>query len=126
MLKKENLFKMSEVRNKWCVSIYLPITQTKNCQNRDRLKQLMFESEKKLLGLGMEPLKVARILIPIELMLDNLDFWKDRKVGFAAFLTLDSFFCFSFSAITQELAIVADRFHLTPLLRSFSNSGGNS
>ena len=76
--------------------------------------------KKKLLELGMEPVKVARILIPTELMLDDLDFWNDRKVGFAAFLTLDSFFCFSFSAITQELAIVGNRFHLMPLLRSFS------
>ncbi|HRH44444.1 MAG TPA: hypothetical protein PKY82_22605 [Pyrinomonadaceae bacterium] len=122
MLKKENLLKMAEVRDEWCVSIYLPINQADSHQNRERLKQLMFESEKKLLELGMEPVKVARILIPIELMLDNLDFWKDRTVGFAAFLTLDSFVWFSCSGLTQELSLVTDRFHLMPLLRNSSVS----
>lgn len=78
----------------------------------------MFEAEKKLLDLGMMPLKVARMLVPIELILDNADFWKNQKGGFAAFLTPDSFVCFSLLSQIQELVIVSDRFHLKPLLRN--------
>lgn len=121
-LKKENLIKLVEVRDEWCVSIYLPVNQADIYETRSRLKNLMFEAERELLELGMFPLKVARMLMPIELLLENDEIWKSRQDGFAAFLTPDSFVWFSIHALSQELVVVSNRFHLKPLLTSISSS----
>lgn len=118
MLKKESLLKMAEVRDKWCVSLYMPINQIEVQKNRIRLKNLWFEAEKKLLQLEMNPLKAKRILAPIEMIIDHSDFWQNRKDSFAAFFTKDSFVWYSVPYPLKELVVVTDRLHLKPLLRS--------
>lgn len=122
MLKNDSLIRMSEVRAEWCVSVYMPINRVDAQKNRIRLKNLMLEAEKKLLDLEMIPLKVSRMLGPIEMILDNPEFWKNRSEGFAAFFTPDSFVWYSLQYQFDELIVVTDRFHLKPLLRNASQT----
>jgi hypothetical protein len=118
MLKNEHLVRMGEVRDEWCVSIYMPIAQADAPENRARLKNLLADAARKLLSLEMIPIKVARLLAPIEMILDHSGFWKDRKEGFVAFFTQDSFVWYSMQYQVDELVVVTDRFHLKPLLRN--------
>ncbi len=118
MLKRENLLRMAETKGEWCVSMYMPISGIEPEKNRIRLKNLVFEAEKKLLALDVIPMKVSRLLAPIEMVLDSADFWKGRKKGFAAFFTADSFVWFSMHYKFDELVVVTDRFHLKPLVRN--------
>lgn len=123
MLKKDNLISMAEVRGEWCVSVYLPINRSNVKKDRICLKNLMFEAEKKLLCLEMTPQKVARMLGPIEMILDNPGFWNDRTEGIAAFFTPDSFVWYSMQYQFEEMVVVTDRFHLKPLLRNAAKIG---
>ena len=122
MLKKNTLIKMGEIKGEWCVSIYLPIGSHDSQENRTRLKNLMFDAEKNLIDLNMTPLNVAKMLIPVELLLDNPEFWKVRSKGFAVFLTPDSFTWFSLVYQVEEQLVVNNRFYLKPLLKNASQS----
>ncbi len=122
MLKKETLVKMAEIRDKWCVSIYMPISRVDANKNKIRLKNMMAEAEKKLLELEMNPQKIARLLAPMEMILFNNEFWQDRKDGFVSFFTSDSFVWYSLPYKFKELVVVTDRLHLKPLLRNTSQS----
>lgn len=123
MLKKDNVLRMAEVRSKWCVSIYMPTDRTEPKKNRIRLKNLVFDAQDKLLALGLSPEKIARILGPVEMIMENAAFWNDPREGFAAFFTVDSFVWTSMPYKTDELVVVTDRFHLKPLLRNDGQSG---
>jgi len=122
MLKRDSFLRMAEIREEWCVSVYMPIDRVDAPKNRIRLKNLMSEAEKKLLALEMSPATVGRILAPIEMILDNTDFWKNWKEGFAAFFTYDSFVWHSMNYKFDDLVVVTDRFHLKPLLRNASQT----
>lgn len=123
MLKKENLMKMAETRGEWCVSVYMPLGDTNTGKKQQRLKKLTLEAGKKLKALGVEPLKVGRILGPIDMILENQGFWENRMEGIAAFFTLDSFAWHSLQYPFDELVVVTDRLHLKPLLRNTSQNG---
>lgn len=120
MIKQENILKMAEVRSEWCVSIYLPINNKDIDNNQIRLKNLMLEAERKLIQLNVYPLRVAKILAPIQMLLDNPAFWENRRQGVSAFLTPDLFFLFELPSQPLELVEVTDSFHLKPLLRCVS------
>jgi hypothetical protein len=91
MSKKEVLVKTGRISGEWRVSIYLPVDPHDGQRNRFRLKELMFEAERRLLESEMTPLKVARILLPLELLLDDPNFWQSQKESFALYLTPTSF-----------------------------------
>lgn len=122
MLKKDSFLRMADVREKWCVSVYMPIDPSDTQKNRISLKNLMFDAERKLLALEVTPQNTARMLAPIEMILNSSGFWEDRKEGFAAFFTKDSFVWHSMSYKFDQLAVVTDRFHLKPLLRNASKT----
>lgn len=117
MLKKESLLKMAEVREEWCVSMYMPINQVEPNKNRIRLKNLRAEAEQKLIQLETDPVIAHRMLGPLEMILEQPDFWKNRKEGFAAFCSKNSFVWYSVPYNLKELVVVTDRLHLKPLLR---------
>lgn len=122
MMRKDSLTRMAEVRGEWCVSIYMSIVESETKENRKRLKNLTAEAARSMIALGVAPLKTARMLGPVEMILENAGFWADRKEGFAAFFTPDSFVWYSIPYQFDELVVVTDRFHLKPLVRSVSQN----
>ncbi len=118
MLNKKTILEMAEVKGQWCVSIYMPISLVDGRKNNIRLKNLISESRSKLLELGMSQFKVGTLLAPIEIILDNTEFWENRSEGFVAFFTDASFVWYSLPYDFKELVVVTDRFHLKPLLRT--------
>lgn len=122
MTKKESLVRIAETRNEWCVSVYMPVKEPDKEKNRRRLKNLIFEAEKKLHRLNVEPFKIDRLLGPTEMILTNSAFWENRTEGFVVFLTLESFAWYSLQYEFDELVVVTDRFHLKPLLKNISEN----
>ena len=116
MMNKDMLDRMSEVRDEWCVSIYLPVAETDASENRRQLTESIAEAARKLVALGVAPQKTARLLGPVEMILENNGFWSDREEGFAAFFTDDSFVWYSIPHRFDKLVVVTDRFHLKPLI----------
>lgn len=109
---------MSEIRRKWCVSIYMPIDHEDRSINRTRLKNLVTEAQNKLLSLGLSSERAAHILNPVEMIMENSAFWTESREGFAVFFTADSFVWTSMHYKMEEIVVVSDRFHLKPLLRT--------
>lgn len=122
MFKKESFLRMAETRGEWCVSIYMNIDRIDPQKNRARMKRLTANAEKKLLNLGTMPIIAEKVLNPINMILDNKEFWKHRKEGFATFFRADSFVWHSLQYPFDDLVVVTDRFHLKPLLRNASRN----
>lgn len=123
MLRKENLMRMAEIRGEWCVSVYMPIGAAEAKEKRRRLKKLMLDAEVKLHNLQVESFKIARLLGPVEMILDSPGFWENQTKGIAAFFTPESFAWYSLEYSFNELVVVTDRFHLKPLLHDASENG---
>lgn len=68
------------------------------------------------------PIIAEKVLNPINMILDNKEFWKYRKEGFATFFTADSFVWHSLQYPFDDLVVVTDRYHLKPLLRNASRN----
>lgn len=119
MLNKEKSDR--NFRDQWFVSIYLPLDQNVFSRNRNRLRKLMFEAEKKLLELGMQITTVAKMLLPIEEILDNTVFWKNQSQALALFLSAQTFSLHSFPFDGEEMLVISRKFHLTPFYRAIEN-----
>lgn len=114
---------MAETRRQWCVSVYMPLTETDPKKKRRRLKNLISVAEKKLRELDVDSVKIAKTLGPVEMIMENPGFWKNQSEGIAAFFTPESFVWHSLQYEFNELVVVTDRFHLKPLLRDTSENG---
>jgi len=76
----------------------------------------MFDTERKLIELGTALWTVAKMLAPIQSLLETDQLRKNKKDGLALFLTPDSFVFTFLSSQLKEAAIVSNRFYLKPLL----------
>ena len=105
------------------ISIYLPTHREKpdSMQDATRLKNLIKEVEKTL----KEEYKDANseaILKPIkEIEGDNL-FWNQSKEGLAILANEDKCIVYRLPQTVDELAVVADSFHIKPLIRVYQSA----
>ncbi|NJM52242.1 MAG: hypothetical protein HC846_01915 [Blastocatellia bacterium] len=115
MLKSGDLLRMKNVRGEWCVSIYLPINPQTLPDNRKRLKNLTDVAEKKLIDLGMSLKKAAKMLLPLDRILENISFRKDKNESLIMLLMPNAFIWSVLPFESDELAIVSNHFYLQPL-----------
>lgn len=105
------------------ISIYLPTNRNKpdSLQDATRLKNLIKEVEKTL----KEEYKDANseaILKPVkEIAEDNL-FWNQSKEGLAILANEDKCIVYRLPQTVDELAVVADSFHIKPLIRVYQSA----
>ncbi|MDO8785970.1 MAG: hypothetical protein Q7J12_07100, partial [Syntrophales bacterium] len=85
-------------------------------QNQIRLRNLLREAEEKLLAGGRRPAEVKTSLEPVQGILGNALFWRRQRDGLAIFLTPDIFRFYCLPIDFEELVVLADRFHIKPLL----------
>ncbi len=101
-----------------CVSVFLPTHRAGPGIDEDRIrfKNLVRTSEARLVELGLRKPDVDAILTPARSLLDDGLFWERQADGLAVF-ACDGYFGYYRVPITlNELAIVAGRFHVKPLL----------
>jgi hypothetical protein len=108
-----------------CISIFMPTfrTGTESQQNQIRLKNLLRSAEEKLLAGGLRPQEAKELLEPAQALSGNVPFWRRQSDGLALFLSQDLFRTFSLPAVFDELIVVADRFHIRPLLPLLRGDG---
>ncbi len=108
-----------------CVSIYLPMYRAfpDTQQNPVRLKNLLREAEERLVEYGVRGAEAREILKPAHLLLDDTIFWQHPSDGLAVFCARDVFRVYRMPLRFEELVVVAERFHLKPLLTLFTNNG---
>jgi hypothetical protein len=106
-------------RNPSSVSIYLPTDPASpGYAERIELKNLTTEAERQLGELDAARSDVAEIAASFAEMAGDEAFWRHQARSLAVFATPDTLVTFRLPNHLVSLAVVSDRFHLKPLLRS--------
>ena len=118
LIARDELKVLAEVRHNQCVSIYMPTHRAGHDVQQDpiRLKNLLGQVEAQLQTMGLQPPGIAGLLAPVTNLLADLLFWQHQRDGLAIFLSPDTIHAFRLPYRFQALALVAERFHLKPLL----------
>lgn len=105
------------------ISLYQPTHRhgPENQQDPIRFKNLIKEIEQSL-NKKYDKTQVESLLKPFEaLALDN-EFWQHANDGMAVFATESKCIVYRLQRPVEELAIVADSFHIKPLIRVFQSA----
>lgn len=105
------------------ISIYQPTHRQKpeSTQDSIRFKNLIQRIEKTL-KLDHNKVNIEAIMKPlIQIQQDNL-FWNQSKEGLAVLVNEDKCLVYRLPQKVDELAVVADSFHIKPLIRVFQSS----
>ena len=124
-MKIEELNKFLVDYPEWCVSIFMPTHRTGRDTEQDpiRFKNLIREAEQRLKDKGLRSPTVREMLNPAEALLLDSDFWNHQSDGLAVFITSDEIYTFRLPLSFNELVVIANRFHVKPLLPFFSFDG---
>lgn len=100
-----------------CVSIYMP-TQTagpETRQNPIRFKNLLSQTQEKLIQTGWQKPEIADLLQPV-LELDRNEFWQHQQQGLAIFIAPNLFQFYQLPESFPEQVIISTHFQLKPLI----------
>jgi hypothetical protein len=106
-----------------CVSLYLPTHRsgTDALQAPIWFNNLLREAECSLRASGMSGNDTTGLLRPAHELLDHRAFWQRHCNGLAVFLAADLFRIYHVQLEVPELPVVAERFHVRPLLPTITN-----
>lgn len=106
-----------------CISIFMPTFRTgaESQQNQIRFRNLLRSAEEKLLAAGLRSQELKELLEPAQALPGNILFWRRQSDGLALFLCAGLFRCFCLPEAFDEFIVVADRFHIRPLLPVLRN-----
>jgi len=107
-----------------CISIFMPTFRTgaESQQNQIRFRNLLRSAEEKLLAAGLRSQELKELLEPAQALPGNILFWRRQSDGLALFLCAGLFRCFCLPEAFDEFIVVADRFHIRPLLPVLRNN----
>jgi hypothetical protein len=101
-----------------CVSMFMPMKRggAETLENPTRFKNLLREAEKRLVSDGLREIEVKALAKPAEDLIADRSFWQHQAEGLAAFLSRRGFRYYRVPMAFPELVVVAQRFHVKPLL----------
>jgi hypothetical protein len=101
-----------------CLSLYMPAHRTGRETEQDpiRFKNLLRQAEERLLTEGMRSAEIRDFLKEPHRLLQDQSFWRHQSDGLALFCSEDILHFFRLPIRFTELVVVADRFHVKPLL----------
>ncbi len=113
-----------ETRADPCISIYMPAHRRHPETREDpiRFKNLLRLAEDRLRGTGRES-DAGGLLEPGHALLEDNGFWQHQSDGLAVFAAPGEFRHYRLPWRFPELAVVAGRYHLKPLLQLLSGDG---
>ena len=119
-ISTDDLRNLVEETEQYCVSVYLPTHSSgkETTQDPIRLKNLLNDARVELETLGMGRRDVDRLLSGADALRDDVEFWTTMELGLAVFITPDRTRTYRLPQPAVELAVVAEHFHLKPLLSS--------
>jgi hypothetical protein len=125
MLTREDLRTLIGKRQEACVTIYMPTHRVGREIQQDpiRLKNLLGQTEERLVDGGLRTTEAQALLEPAQRLLQHGLFWQQQSDGLAIFLATNVFHHYRLPFDFEELVVVTDRFHVKPLLPLFSGDG---
>src|ERR671910_1578875 len=125
LLSRAELETLIEEPEGLCVSIFLPTHRAGAQTQQDpiRLKNLLREAEEQLLAKGLHAPEAEELLGPAQELLDDSVFWRHQSDGLAVFISPGRFRYYRLPLNVEDLVVVADRYHLKPLLPLLTGDG---
>jgi hypothetical protein len=101
-----------------CISIYLPTQRPfpQDQQNATRFRNLLKEVEQSLVSALDEKSTIA-LMTPLHELAQDQEFWTHATDGLAVFVSPGYFRLVQLQRTPPQIAIVAERFHVKPMLR---------
>lgn len=99
-----------------CVSIYLETRRGKDPEARPRFEGLLREARERATG-ELQGSRARALLEPLEALAADEETWRDLHDGLAFFRCGDLTAAYALPGDFTDLSIVADSFHVRPLLR---------
>lgn len=118
-LAKNDLKTLMGKRNGPCVSIYMPTHHQAGIemtQDRVRYKNLLRETQNRLVAQGMDTLKAEKFMQPLEALYEDTSFWKHPADGVAVLCSADDFHYYSFPISFHEQVVIDAGYYLKPLI----------
>lgn len=124
ILSREKLESLAKVRGV-CLSMYLPTVMAGRevQQNRIRFKNQLAEAQRQLAERIDDDRYVDIFLKPARKLLDKDDFWQHQGAGLAVLLGEDRALEYRTPLVFPEQVVVANRFHLKPLVPLVNEDG---
>jgi len=124
-LSKDELRLLIEKGKAPCLSIYMPTHKAgaEVQQNAIRLKNLLKEAEEGLVAGGRRAAEVEKLLEPVQALVKNNPFWRQQSSSLAIFLCADFFRYYCLPGDFLPSVVLAERFHVKPLLPLFNTEG---
>ncbi len=125
VLTRNNLNSLMAVHKGPCVSVFMPMHRSgpETQQDPIRLKNLIRESEERLMTRGIPAPEARELLKSAERLLRDGLFRQHQSDGLGMFLSPEVFRYYLLPFVFKELVIVTDRFHIRPLLPLLSGDG---
>jgi hypothetical protein len=125
LVSRAELKKLIEEPEGLCVSIFLPTHRAGAQTQQDpiRLKNLLRQAEEQLLLKELRAPEAKELLRPARELLDDSVFWRNQSNGLAVFLSHGVFRYYRLPLNFEDLVVVADRYHLKPLLPLLTGDG---
>ncbi len=122
---EQELRTLIERREGPCVSIFIPTRRSgpEAQQNPIRLRNMLRQAEERLVVGGRRAPEARKLLQPAQDLLENRDFWRHQGDGLALFISPELFDFYRSPSPFEEMLVVADRFHVKPLLPVLSSNG---
>lgn len=119
---KDELKSLMAKQEGFCISIFMPTYRAgaPAQQNQIRLRNMLRVAEEKLLAGGCRPQEAKTLLEPLQGLIGNVIFWRHQSDGLSIFLSSGTFSYYCLPVNFDELIVVADRFHIKPLLQVLS------
>ncbi|HEX5690958.1 MAG TPA: hypothetical protein VFX76_13185, partial [Roseiflexaceae bacterium] len=108
-----------------CVSLFLPHQRADIARQQHpiRLERMLGQTEPRLLARGLSLAATQSLLAPAWQLVEDRDFWAHPSAGLAIFAAPHFFRVYWLPLDFEELVIVDERPHITPLLPLFSGDG---
>jgi len=125
ILNRTDLQELIEATGEWCISLYMPTHRIgwEQQQNTIRLKNLLTRAKNDLSEYGLRRPDIEGLLRPADELLLDPDFWQHQNEGLAVFLSNNFSRTYRLPAKFEELLIIANNFHIKPLLPLLSTEG---
>jgi len=125
LLSKGDLQTLMAIQQGPCISLFMPTHRAGPQTQQDpvRFKNLLSTAEEQMVAQGIRAPEAKAFLEPTQKLLQDSLFWQHQSDGLALFLCAEYFRFFRLPLDFQELVVVADRFHIKPLLPLFSGDG---
>jgi hypothetical protein len=125
ILNREELKRLSEKRDGGHVSIFMPTHRAGSETQQDpiRLKNLLGQAEERLVAAGLRTPEARAQLKPVSRLVEDRLFWQRQSDGLAIFVSSGMTCYYRLPLDFEELVVVAERFHVKPLLPLLSGDG---